>query len=105
MNSYAGASRCAAGPLSKEQLIDHPRAGPLLRLAQVTGQKHTPVPPERREEQQLDKHGGVFRPAPFPGADLLRHPKAGLPEPQAVANFRSLIAAKSLTSPPMRLVA
>jgi hypothetical protein len=64
---------------------------------------HTPVSLERREEQQLE-NTGVCETRPEGRAICTGLSGAGTPR-QADANFRSLIAAKSLTSPPMRLVA
>jgi hypothetical protein len=65
--------------------------------------KHTPAPPERREEQQLESTGVC--PARSGNPERTYRAARSPEEPQAVANFSSLIAAKSLTSPPMRLVA
>lgn len=69
--------------------------------------RHIPVPPERREEQRLEGTGGCVRSAPTFCRDKPFALAANglMPARQLAANFSSLIAAKSETSPPIRLVA
>lgn len=67
--------------------------------------EHTPAPPERSEEQQQEDTGVCVIGPEIEGGSSAVNLLDKQSEPQLTANFSNLIAAKSLTSPPMRFVA